>query len=81
MSTVSLYRESVWPSLLGKLADESESARLRSEIETEAARLDDGDVYAERLHFGIEDLGEAFDCELRGLVGAHARRAAHAPAY
>ena len=39
-STVCLHRESVWPSLLGKLADEIEAARLRSEMEVEAARLD-----------------------------------------
>ena len=38
-STVSLYRDSVWPSLLGKIA-EREAARLRSEIEAEIARLD-----------------------------------------
>ncbi|MGD0867090.1 MAG: hypothetical protein ABSA49_16200 [Rhizomicrobium sp.] len=39
-STVVLYRESVWPSLLGKLADETEIVRLRSEMDAEIARLD-----------------------------------------
>jgi hypothetical protein len=39
-STVSLYRESVWPSLFKKLADESDAIRLRAEMEAEAARLD-----------------------------------------
>ncbi len=38
-STVRHYRETVWPSLLGKLP-EDEAARLLSEIKAEAARLD-----------------------------------------
>ena len=38
-STVAHYRETLWPSLLSKLP-EQEGARLGSEIETEAARLD-----------------------------------------
>jgi hypothetical protein len=38
-STVSLYRDTLWPSLLGKLADD-EATRLRAEIDTEIARLD-----------------------------------------
>ncbi len=39
-STVATYRETVWPSLLGKLSDPDEAARLRAEIDAEAARLD-----------------------------------------
>lgn len=39
-STVALYRESVWPSLLSKLPDQAEAARFRAEIEAEAGRLD-----------------------------------------
>jgi hypothetical protein len=39
-TTVVLYRENVWPSLLGKLGDEQEAARLRAEIHTEITRLD-----------------------------------------
>ena len=39
-STVSLYRETVWSSLLGKLADHSEAIRLRAEMDAEIARLD-----------------------------------------
>ncbi|MGB8363917.1 MAG: hypothetical protein ACLQUZ_17965 [Rhizomicrobium sp.] len=38
-STVSLYRETLWPSLLGKLSDD-EAARLRAEIDAEIVRLD-----------------------------------------
>jgi hypothetical protein len=39
-STVSLYRETLWPSLLGKLADKNEAARLGDELDAETARLD-----------------------------------------
>jgi hypothetical protein len=39
-ATVSSYRESLWPLLLGCLADEAEASRFRAEIEAEAARLD-----------------------------------------
>ena len=39
-ATVSHYRETVWPSLLDKLPDAAEADRLRSEMETEIARLD-----------------------------------------
>ena len=39
-STVSNYRETVWPSLLGKLPDKAEAAQFRADIEAEAARLD-----------------------------------------
>ncbi len=42
-STVSLYRETLWPSLLGKVADGPEAARLRSEMAKEIARLDAAD--------------------------------------
>jgi hypothetical protein len=42
-ATVSSYRESLWPSLLGRLADDAEAARFRAEIEAEAARLDAAD--------------------------------------
>lgn len=41
-STVSHYRETVWPALLAKLPDADEAARLRAAIETEIARLADG---------------------------------------
>jgi len=44
-STVSHYREAVWPSLLGKLS-EDEAARFRSEFEAEAARLNAVDLAA-----------------------------------
>ena len=39
-STVESYRETLWPSLLSKLIDTDDAARLRSEMETEIARLD-----------------------------------------
>ncbi|HEX4157058.1 MAG TPA: hypothetical protein VHY79_01160 [Rhizomicrobium sp.] len=39
-STASRYRETVWPSLLKRLPDEAEAARLRAEMEAEIARLD-----------------------------------------
>lgn len=39
-STVSHYRETIWPSLLGKLPDTPDTARLRSELEAEIIRLD-----------------------------------------
>jgi hypothetical protein len=39
-STVFHYRETVWPSLFGKLADQSEAIRLRAEMDAEIARLD-----------------------------------------
>ena len=39
-STASRYRESVWPSLLKKLPDAAEAARLKAEMEAEIARLD-----------------------------------------
>lgn len=39
-STVATYRQTVWPSLLSKLSDPDEAARLRAEIDGEAARLD-----------------------------------------
>ena len=39
-STVETYRETLWPSLLGKLPDKDEAARWRAEIEAEARRLD-----------------------------------------
>ena len=39
-STVALYRDTVWPSLLSKLPDKDEAARFRAEIEAEAARLE-----------------------------------------
>ncbi|HEY6578214.1 MAG TPA: hypothetical protein VIY09_02750 [Rhizomicrobium sp.] len=39
-STVFHYRETVWPSLLKKLPDAAEAARLRSEMEAEIGRLD-----------------------------------------
>ena len=38
-STVAYYRDSLWPSLLGKLPH-AEAARLRSEMEVEIVRLD-----------------------------------------
>jgi len=38
-STVSHYRETLWPSLLSKLP-EDEASRLLSEMKAEAARLD-----------------------------------------
>jgi hypothetical protein len=42
-STVATYRETLWPSLLSKLPDDAEAARLRREIEAEIARLDSVD--------------------------------------
>jgi hypothetical protein len=39
-TTVALYRETVWPSLLHKLPDKDEAARFRAEIEAEVTRLD-----------------------------------------
>jgi hypothetical protein len=39
-STVSHYRETIWPSLLGKLPDDADRTGLRSELETEISRLD-----------------------------------------
>jgi hypothetical protein len=39
-ATVELYRQTVWPSLLDKLGDAQEAARLRAEIHTEITRLD-----------------------------------------
>ena len=39
-ATVSNYRETVWPSLLNKLPDKAEAARIRAEIEAEVIRLD-----------------------------------------
>jgi hypothetical protein len=39
-ATVCHYRETVWPSLLGRLPDPDEAVRLRAEMETEIARLD-----------------------------------------
>ena len=38
-ATVAFYRETLWPSLLGKLSH-AEAAQLRSEMDTEIARLD-----------------------------------------
>jgi hypothetical protein len=38
-STVSHYRENLWPSLLAKLA-QADAARLRAEMAAEIARLD-----------------------------------------
>lgn len=40
-SSVSDYRERVWPSLLARLPDAGEAARLLREFEDEASRLDD----------------------------------------
>jgi len=39
-STVAAYRETVWPSLLSKLSDPAEAARLGGELDAEIARLD-----------------------------------------
>jgi hypothetical protein len=39
-TTVALYRESVWPYLLGRLPDKDEAARLKAEIDAEVARLE-----------------------------------------
>lgn len=39
-ATVTHYRETIWPSLLGKLPDNADTARLRSELEAEITRLD-----------------------------------------
>lgn len=39
-STVAAYRETLWPSLLARLADKDEGERLRAELDAEAARLD-----------------------------------------
>lgn len=39
-STVLLYREAVWPSLLAKLGDADDALCIRAEIEAEAVRLD-----------------------------------------
>lgn len=39
-ATVCFYRETVWPSLLNKLPDENEAARLRTEMDAEITRLD-----------------------------------------
>jgi len=40
--TVRLYRETVWPYLLGLLPDAEEAASWRGRIEAQAARLDGG---------------------------------------
>jgi hypothetical protein len=39
-STVRLYRETVWPYLVARLADADEAAEWRGRIEAEAERLD-----------------------------------------
>jgi hypothetical protein len=39
-ATVQLYRETVWPYLLGLVSDEAEAKRWRSLIEQEVQRLD-----------------------------------------
>lgn len=39
-TTVALYRETVWPSLLRKLPDAGEAAQLRAELDAEIARLE-----------------------------------------
>lgn len=39
-ATVEFYRATLWPSLLSKLPDTGDTARLRSEMESEIARLD-----------------------------------------
>ena len=39
-STVGMYRDTLWPSLLSKLPNPEEAARLRCEMEAEITRLD-----------------------------------------
>jgi hypothetical protein len=39
-TTVESYRERLWPSLLARLSDPTEAAKLRAALDAEIARLD-----------------------------------------
>src|SRR6266508_1711420 len=66
--------------LLIVLAHWQDPHRRTGPVGSEPARLDDGHLDPQRLHLGVEHLGEALDAELGGLVGSQPRSAADPPA-
>src|SRR6266511_582347 len=66
--------------LLIVLAHWQDPRRRTGPVGSEPTRLDDGHLDPQRLHLGVEHLGEALDAELGGLVGSQPRSAADPPA-